>query len=75
MIECKDKMFSRSVLNYYSVIIEEPEYESGPGVDLLYQETDSTRGSHVVFKDMDMFFSMLYTFLIIIVAAIIIIIV
>lgn len=60
-------MFPKSVLNYYS--IEEPEsesdYENEPERDLLYHEemvSDRERNSHVIFKDMDIFFSMLYTY-------------
>lgn len=60
-------MFPRSALNYYSIIIDEPESEheeSEPEMDILTSYQHSEPEYSTSFKDMDIFFSMLYTYFI-----------
>lgn len=61
-------MFPRSALNYYSIIVEEPEHnETEPDIDILISndtddDDDETTTNLSNFKDMDIFFNMLYAY-------------
>lgn len=60
-------MFPRSALNYYSIVIDEPESEhdeSEPDVDILTSYQNSEPEYSTSFRDMDVFFSMLYIYFI-----------
>lgn len=59
-------MFPRSALNYYSIVVDEPEseHESEPEMDILTSYQNSEPEYSTSFKDMDVFFSMLYTYFI-----------